>query len=363
LYTATLVTQNPLIDFVEKRFLSVGVDLQLANISVGEFDQELPGLPTPADRHTMYESLGSAIGYKHTITGWADDRILRDNKGNPLDLLVYMRRGKDETPVNKSMVKWEPYVEFLLRKAMMEVKVSKMVWGKPGAIKTRGSKQEIKKVSAGVYHRMKNNGNYLSYPKGSFSPTIFRTVFGDLFYRRVDVARRKVRIYTNEAGFEVFSESLKDEALNSGFTFNVGDNSKFIRGSGQNLVLDYAFSSMVTRETGEITLVHLKELDLPQTNLEYGQNLKSTPIFMVFDVSPDGDGSMRGNIREVRYRSRPSMTWGYINGRRHHLGFAASQGHDAANMFDGYTIFFDDRYDVFIEDLSRCVLIEEEPAF
>jgi hypothetical protein len=84
---------------------------------------------------------------------------------------------------------------------------------------------------------------------------------------------------------------------------------------------------------------------------------------MVFDVSPDGNGTLKGNIREVRMAGRPSMTWGYIDGRRHHLGPLASQGHSAANKFDGYEIFFDDRYDVFIEDLSRCVLIEETPVF
>lgn len=366
LYTATLVTNNPKVDFVEKRFLQQGNDLTLANISIGEFDEELPGLPSLADRHTMYESLGSAVGYTHKVTGWADDRNLRTPtgaNGEKLDLMMYINERRNGLPITKNDIKWEPFIEYALRQKMLEIKVSKMIWAKPGSVKTRGSKNEVKKLSAGVYHRMKNNGNYLSYPRGSFSPTIFRTIFGDLFYRRVDVGRRKVKIYTNEAGFEVFSESLKTEAFNTGFTFQVGDGNRFIQGQGQNLVLNYAFSGMVTRETGEITLVHLKELDLPQTNLEYGQNQKSTPVFMVFDVSPDGNGTLNGNIREVRISGRPSMTWGYIDGRRHHLGFARSQGHSAANMFDGYQIFMDDRYDVFIEDLSRCVLIEETPAF
>jgi hypothetical protein len=58
---------------------------------------------------------------------------------------------------------------------------------------------------------------------------------------------------------------------------------------------------MVTRETGRVELIHLKELDLPQTNLDFGQNKKSTPVFMVFDVSPMSDGSIN-NIREVRMK-------------------------------------------------------------
>ena len=104
-------------------------------------------------------------------------------------------------------------------------------------------------------------------------------------------------------------------------------------------------------------------LDLPQSNLEFGQNKKSTPVFMVFDVSPMSDGSMVNNIREVRMKGAPSMTWGYIDGTRHHLGFAKSQGMSSANKFPGYEIWMKDRCDVFIEDLSRTVLIEEIPQF
>jgi hypothetical protein len=361
LYTCTLVSNNPKTDFVDITFLQPGIEYMLVSQSIGEFDEDLPGLPRMAEKITMYESLGSAVGYKHTITGWADDRMLRNSNGMPLDLMVYINGKRNEKPVTKHDIRWEPFVEFWMRKSMLDLKVQKMVWGKPGIVKTRGSKQEVKKVSAGVYYRMRNNGNLVQYNRGQFSVNIFRAVFGDLFYRRVDVANRRVKIYTNEAGFDVFDQALKDDALNSGLTI-IAD-TRFIQGAEQKLTLNYAFSSMVTRETGRIELVHLKELDLPQNNLEFGQNKKSTPLFLVFDVSPEGDGSLRNNIRDVRMKGRPSMTWGYIDGRRSHLGFARSQGHSAANMFDGYTLFMDDRYDVFIEDLSRCVVIEEVPQF
>jgi hypothetical protein len=361
LYTATLVSNNPKVEFVDKTFLQAGIEFQLTNISIGEFDEDLPGLPRMAEKIQMYESLGSAVGYKHTITGWADDRMLRNNDGMPLDLMVYINGRINEKPVTRHDIRWEPFIEFWMRKAMLDLKVQKIIWGKPGIVKTRGSKQEVKKVSAGVYYRMRNNGNLIQYNRGEFSTNILRAVFGDLFYRRVDVADRRVKIYTNEAGFDVFDQALKEDALNSGLTI-IAD-TRFIQGAEQKLTLNYAFSSMVTRETGRIELVHLKELDLPQSNLEFGQNKKSTPLFLVFDVSPQGDGSLRNNIREVRMKGRPSMTWGYVDGRRHHLGAFRSQGHSAANMFDGYTIFMDDRYDVFIEDLSRCVVIEEVPQF
>jgi hypothetical protein len=363
LYTFTLVSDNPMVDYVSSQFLAVGNELELIDGVVGEFDQDLLGLPRLGEKITMFESLSSGYGYEHTITKWADEKILKDASGKPLDILVYGNSKRGEMPMTRNDVKWEPFVEYWMRKSMLELKVKRMIWGKPGTVKTGGTKQEVKRTSAGVYHRMRNNGNLVQYNRGEFSANLLRSVFGDLFYRRVDVKDRRVKMYTNEAGFDVFQQALKDDALNSGLTFVADSGERYIQGTGQNLTYNFAFNSMVTRETGKIELVHLRELDLPQTNLEFGQNKKSTPVFMVFDVSPMSDGSLLNNIREVRLKGAPSMTWGYINGRQHHLGFARSQGMDSANKFPGYTIWMEDRCDVFMEDLSRTVLIEEIPQF
>lgn len=363
LYTFTLVSENPTVDFVSSQFLSVGVELELVDASIGEFDQDLLGLPRLGEKITMFESLGSAYGFEHKITDWADAKMLRDSSGRALDILVYIPQRRAELPITKESVRWEPFIEFWMRKSMLELKVKKMIWGKPGTVKTDGSKQELKRTSAGVYHRMRNNGNLVQYNRGEFSSNLLRSVFGDLFYRRVDVKDRRVKMYTNEAGFDVFQQALKSDALNSGLTLVADSGDRYIQGQGQHLTYNWAFDSMVTRETGRIDLVHLKELDLPQSNLEFGQNKKSTPIFFVFDVSPSGDGSMINNMREVRMSGRPSMTWGYIDGTAHHLGFAKSQGMSSANKFPGYELWMKDRCDIFIEDLSRTVLIEEIPQF
>ena len=363
LYTFTLVSDNPQVDFVSSTYLQVGIEMELVDGAIGEFDQDLLGLPRLGQKLTMFESLGSAYGMEHKITEWADDRMMRDASGKPLDVLVYARKQRNEIPVARQDVKWEPFVEYLMRKEMMELKVNRMIWGRPGMVKTNGSRQEVKRTSAGVYYRMRNNGNLVQYNRGEFSANLLRSVFGDLFYRRVDVKDRRVKMYTNEAGFDVFQQALKDDALNSGLTLVADSGGRYIQGEGQQLTYNWAFDSMVTRETGRIELIHLKELDLPQTNLEFGQNKKSTPVFFVFDVSPTSDGSMVNNIREVRLKGAPSMTWGYIDGTRHHLGFARSQGMSSANKFPGYEIWMKDRCDIFIEDLSRTVLIEEIPQF
>jgi len=361
LYTFTLVTDNPIVDYVSSTYLQVGIELELVDGAIGEFDQDFLGLPRMGEKITMFESLSSAYGFEHTITDWADAKMLRDGNGKPMDLLVYAPQRRNQLPLTRNDIKWEPFIEFWMRKAMLELKVKRMIWSKPGTVRTNGNKQELKRTSAGVYHRMRNNGNAVQYNRGEFSANLVRSVFGDLFYRRVDVKDRRVKMYTNEAGFDTFQQALKTDALNSGLTFMADSGNRYLQGEGQHITYNFAFDSMVTRETGRVELIHLKELDLPQTNLEFGQNKKSTPVFMVFDVSPSSDGSLINNIREVRLQSRPSMTWGYIEGTAHHLGFAKSQGMSSANKFQGYTLWMKDRCDIFIEDLSRTVLIEEIP--
>lgn len=362
LYSFNIVSNNPKVDFIQSKFFQPGVEFEQIGHSTGEFTQDLSGLPYMGDKITLYEALGAGFGVEHTITNWADARMLRDGNGKPLDIMVYGKVGRNQLPENMNLdVRWEPYIEFLMRKKMMDLKTNYMIWGRPGTAKDNGSKQEVKKVSSGVYHKMLNNGNVFFYNRGEFSISMLRDIFGDMFYRRVDIKNRKVKIYTNEAGFEVFKTAAKNDLLNSGLTV-VADN-RFIQGSGQNMTVSYAFESIITSDTGRIDLVHLRQLDLPNTNLEFGQNKKSTPIFLVFDVSPSGDGTLQNNIREVRMKSRPSMTWGYIDGRMHHLGFARAQGMSSANKFPGYTIWMEDRCDVFIEDLSKCVMIKEIPSF
>lgn len=361
LYTATLVTQDPLTEFVDPRWLLEGVEYQIVNASTGEFDQEGIGLGRLGDKITLYESLGSAMLFEHTITKWADERTPLDSKGQPLDIIVYANMKRNEIGQAQPVVRWEPFIEAQLRKRMMELKMEKMIWSKPGTVKSRGGKQELKKVSAGVYHRMRNNGNLVPYNQGEFSVNLLRDVFGDLFYRREDIKNRRVQLFTNEAGMEIFRTAAKDDLLRSGLTVIADE--RFIEGSGQNMTFSWAFDSMVTMETGRITVSHLRELDLPQNNTEFGRNKKSTPVFMVFDVSPTGDGSLQNNIREVRHSASPNYTWGYIDGRQSHLGHAASQGMASSSMFPGYKIWMEDRCDVFIEDLTRTVLIEQVPQF
>lgn len=338
--------------------------MQRVDTMIGEFDQELPGLPDMGQTIQLYETMAGGYGIQHKITKWASQMSLKDKNGNNLNMWVYTKYQNNELGQPQILdMRWESFIEREMRREMLDMKVSRYIWSKPGTARTGGGNglQEIKKGVEGVYWKMRNYGNRITYNRGEFTINLMRAVYGDLFYRRVDMARRKVIVYTNEAGIEVFREANKRDLMASGLTV-VADN-RFISGSGQNMQVNYAFDSVVTMDTGEIRLKHLKELDLPQTNLEFGQNKKSTPIFLVFDITPEGDGTPKNNIREVRLKGAPSMTWGYINGRGSWQGHAASQGMMSSSMDPAAVCWMEDRSDIFIEDMSRMVLIEENPQY
>lgn len=345
------------------RWLTPGVEYDKVNHATGEFDQNLSGLDNMPARLKMFDSVAAGWGLEHTITKWADEKLLneRDAAGRIKDIVVYdqyRRNERGESVYTGS--RWEPLVERMMREEMLKIRRERMIWGKGGESSSYGFKQESKKHVEGVYHKMRRNGNLIQYNQGDFNINMLRDAFGDLFYRRVPMNKRRVKLFTNEAGMRLFRQAAKEDLFNAGITILADE--RFVQGSGQNMTVNYGFEAVVTMETGRIEVSHLMELDLPQQNSEFGQNKYSTPIFLAFDVS-NPDGGLQRNIREVRKKGTPSMTWGYVNGRQHHLGHFASKGHDAANKFPGYTIFMDDRSDVFIEDLSRTVMIEQVPQF
>lgn len=360
LYKFVLLTENPKTDFVPKSWLQTGIEIEKVGHLTGEFDTKLSGLGPLGDKITLFETLSSGYGVEHTVTKAAMARTLKNAQGQPLDLIVYMEKRRNE-PGKKydGPILWEPFIESQLRREMLMLRNTRGIWAKGGTAKTNGSKQEIKKNPKGIYYQIRNNGHLVQYNRGQFSLQLFRDVFGDLFYRRVPMAKRRVKVYTNEEGINIFRTAAKNDALAQGLTIIADE--RFIQGSGQKMILNWGFDGVVTQETGNIEVIHLMELDLPQMNTEFGRNKKSTPVFLVFNVSPDSDGTLTDNIREVRHENEASMTWGYVDGRIHHLGHAASKGMQSANSDPWYKIWMEDRSDYFIEDLSKCVLMEELP--
>lgn len=363
-YRLTLDTLHPMTDSVDPFWLQPGMQLHQVGSTIGEFDQELPGLPEMGSKMTLYHTMSSAYGVTHKITKWAKALQQVDSKGNPLDLIVYRKYKVGETGEKVTLgYSWESLVEAEMTKEMLAQKVRRWIWSKPGSSRSYGTSQEVKKVPMGLYYMMRNHSNYHSYNKGEFSINLLRNIFGDLFHGREDVNSRKVLIFTNLAGMEEFNTAAKRDAMGTNLVFNVGDNDKFIQGTGLDLTMKFSFSKVWTLDTGEMSIVHLKELDEAETNLEYGQNKKRPPIFFVFDITPSSDGRPGTNIKELRLKGWPGMTSGTITGRAQWAGPLSGQRLISASMDPAARIWMEDRDDIFVEDLSRMVLIEERPQY
>jgi hypothetical protein len=67
----------------------------------------------------------------------------------------------------------------------------------------------------------------------------------EIFSTEVDVKDRRVKMYTNEAGFDVFQTALKQDALNSGLTFTADSETDLCKVKDSTL-LNFAFDAMVT---------------------------------------------------------------------------------------------------------------------
>jgi len=371
LLTVKLVGANVTKDSVAShRWLKQNQEIFQVDHVTGEFGQHLSGLDGQGKTIKMMDTMAQAYGVEHTITKDADRMILKGNDGSTssyamgrnssgqlLDAVAYVQYQINE--VGKPVVlgtRWEPFIEQEARKKMLRLRAERSIWGLGGS-STEGQMQEVVKHIEGAYHKMKNHAHYVDFNEGEFTPQLLRDVFGDLFYRRVDMKDRKVKLFTNESGIALFRQANKDDLAASGLTLMVdmkeyGANPKAILG---NMGYDMMFSM----ETGVVEVSHLSELDQPQTSAEFNLNRKSPPVFMVFDMT-NQNGGLSG-VREVRLEGRPAMEWGYIHGRSHHLGHAYSKGMESANMFPGYKMWFDDRFDIFAEDLSRMVLIEQTP--
>lgn len=339
----------------QKEFLVEGQTYEQIDQVTGEFTQELGGLDGFGQKLILADSLSAGWGLEHSITKWADQSTLRDGKGNPLDLIVYERYEIGADGKKKTLgTRWEPFIEAELRKKMLNLKVSRHIWGMGGTNTEETGRQEVRKLPLGIYHKMKQNANTVEFNRGGFSLNLLRETFGDLFYRRVDMKDRRVKLFTNEAGIDLFRRANKDDLMGMGLTITVD-----IKDYKNNpMDVHPGFDMMYSMESGQVEISHLRELDVPQNQKDFDFNRKSAPIFFVFDLT-NPDGGLTNNIRTVRQEGAPGMTWGYIDGRQHHLGFAASQGMSSANKFPGYQMWFEDREDVFIEDMSRCVIIEQ----
>lgn len=363
LYSAVLATLDKT-EYLTTKWFKIGAPLLKVDDSIGEFDQNLSSIAHIGGKMRLYDRLGSGFGVEHTATSWAMQVVPKSKDGKPIDLqqiIKYQINDKGE-PIRVGDA-WMRTVEMMCKKEMLAMKTRRFLYGSAATTQTSNQQQEVKYKSDGLMKKIRKAGNYFPLPKGAFSINLLRDIFEDFYNNRVDLENRNTVLYANREGMKIFREAAKEDLKASGFTMVLDSGNRFATGSGQNITLNWGVSNIVTEETGLITIKELPDLDWRGTEFEYGRTKNRAPVFMSLDVLNNQENSIKNNIRIVRPKGQPGPTWGYIDGRRSHNGFSASQGMQSASKFPGSTIWMEDRCDLRIDDLSRTFLMEEEPDF
>ena len=338
-------------DFVNQRFLVVGTEYFKVGNVLGEFTTSFSSLGLFDGHLEVMADVLSQYGVEHTITDWADATKLgmqTDATGNPMDLTYYTLTDPTAEAEKTKIVGWEPTVSRLLRMEMMRMKANMLMWGRQGQAKDE--KGRSTRMKQGLWQQL-HLGNIIQYDRGQFSLNLIRTAIGDLFYNRVLIADRKVKVYTNRAGMELASSAIKKDFNGANMMVSAD---KFLDGKDR-LKQGYAFQfdHYMTTETGPVEFVELEQLNMHATFLELGPNKKTPPIFIVLDVSGQEDSG----IREVKLSTRPNMYYQYIPGS---VGFGSQQT-VIANKDPYSTYIMKDFCGVFLEDPTRTVIIKEYP--
>jgi hypothetical protein len=338
-------------DTVEARFLQVGTEyFKITNV-LGEYSTSFSGLGLFDGNLEVMADVLNQYGVEHTITDWADATKLgmpTDATGNPMDITYYSVTDPTAESEKTKIVGWEPTVSRLLRMEMMRMKANMLMWGRQG--NTVDEKGRPTRLKPGLWQQL-HLGNVIYYDKGQFSLNLIRSAIGDLFYNRVKLADRRVKIYTNRSGMELASTAIRKDF--NGQNFMV-DADKFLDGKDR-LKQGYAFQfdHFMTVETGPVEFIELEQLNMHATFVELGPNKKTPPIYIILDVS----GQEGAGIREVKLSTRPNMQYHYIPGT---TGFGQSQTVVASK--DPYsTYIMKDFAGIFLEDPTKTVIIKEYP--
>lgn len=352
-------------DFVHQRFLTVGTEYYKIGNLLGEFTTNLSSLGLIDGSLEVINDVLQQYGIEHTITDWADATKLGvkfDAAGKPLNDITYYSIAEIDVqgnPINVT-VGWEPTISKLMRMEMIRMKANTLMWGRKG--NGKDEKGRPTRAKAGLWQQM-HLGNVIYYDKGQFSINMLRSAVGDLFYNRVQIKDRHVKIYTNRSGMELASQAMKKDFVGSGFTVQAGDfldNKGTSGATDKRLKMGYAFQfdHFMTVETGLVEFQELEQLNEHATQLELGPGKKTPPIYIILDISGEG-GS---NIRECKLGTRPNMMYKYIPGATD-SSIAKMFGNLATSKDPYDTILMKDWCGIFLEDPSRSVLIKEYPQY
>ena len=201
-------------------------------------------------------------------------------------------------------------------------------------------------IGAGLLEQMSPaNIRYYS----SLSIDLVDSLLFDLSYNVLGKGERKFLALAGEMAMREWHRVLKDES--SGYTLI---DTKFISGTGQELVLGGQFVTYRGLNGIEITFKHLPIFDDPIHNRKLhpvsGKPLESYRVMILWNGYIDGEP----NVQKVVRKGREMVMWHTAGAVAPGAGFATSINTLRSNAKDGYSVHFLSEQGIMVKDPTAC---------
>lgn len=395
-YTVEIVSFNRKGTYYPKEWLRPGTKyMKISNIN-GEYDTQKSSISSDGFRTGMMDlemELGAGQrSVTHWITGWGDMARL-DEKLHPHYAFInqrlesmgsttlYMNTDPSGKPIPSTM-RWQSTIEMLLRAEMEKMTETDLMWGKGGFVS--GSGRRKVRVGAGLYEQMRN-GNRYTY--NTISLAMIEDAVTRLYTNSgIPVEQRKTKIMTGTGGLQQISKELQERFSQLNLPFMLANNQSPINGilyGSDPMNMGFKtprFTSYFSQTAGEITFELNQALDNRSGNPTQDGLIGELPIesftYMVLDVTDTNVTNAAARVKNVKYRVEDGFNssanvvlvkpqdlgdlyWGYICGTHSPFGPANMKGMMSANSYDGYQIWMKSYANIWIKDLTRCLLIEK----
>jgi hypothetical protein len=331
IYTLKLVT-NDNTKYVPTTLLAVGKEFS-KDYNLVEHDHSRTSGDTTYANPFWLENYMSTFRKMYSVTGAAQSKVLQIGLTDP--------------KTNKVSYTWVKYAEWEFYAQWMD-EIERALWYGKSNIKTDGTTNIKGKSGNVVYSAAGAEAQISPANKRYYTKLTEKTIrdfMDDLSFNGQEEGPREFVAFCGRGFMNAFDIAMKDSA--SRFTLV---DSKFITGSGQELVLGGQFKTYVGLNGDKMTL---KELPLynntirnrllnPQTG-KPAESYKAT--FLNFKLGTDGES----NVQKVCSRGREMSSW-YVPGSCDPFGMKKNAM--SASAADGYEFHV----------LSECGIMIKDPT-
>lgn len=250
-----------------------------------------------------------------------------------------------ETKYWSAYQEWTAWRQWYERVDRMSI-YSKYNAASDGTVALKGTNGRPVRMGAGLLEQI-SPANRKSYT--TLTLDIIDTFLSDLSYNQRGFGDRNYIAFSGEMGLREFDRVLREKA--SGY--NLTD-TKFVTGSGQELVLGGQFVTYKGLNGVTLTLKHLPLYDDPIHHRKLhpisGKPLESYRITIVDIGMRDGEA----NLRKIVRKDRELVVWHIAGAVAPGSGHAKSINTLRANAKDGYSVNFLSEQGIMLADPTSC---------